>query len=443
MAYNIGIIGTGYVGLVTGNCFASTGNIVYCVDIDEDKVEKLKKSICPIYEPGLDKLLEDNNKNEHIIFTTDVKKCVDNCNIIFLCLPTPPSEDGSADLNHVLNMADQLGKIISKSNNKEKRIIINKSTVPVGTAEKVHNILLNHLDDKDFVVVSNPEFLSEGSAVEEAMKPNRVVIGTTDEWAINILYNLYAPFVRSGNPIIVMDVRSAEITKYAANSFLATRISFMNELAGYCEAVGADIDKIRYGIGTDDRIGKKFLYAGIGYGGSCFPKDVRALIYAADTVNTPLTIVKTVQEVNNKQIDRFNKRIEKYFNNDLKYKKIAIWGLSFKPNTDDVREAPAYKLIDFLLARDAKISVFDPEAMDNTKKIYNNKVEFVKKMYDALIEADALVICTEWNIFRNPDFNLVKSKLKNNVIFDGRNLFAVEDMKKLGFSYYSIGRPEV
>ena len=443
MSYNIGIIGTGYVGLVTGNCFASTGNNVYCVDIDENKINKLKQSICPIYEPGLDKLLESNNKNENIVFTTNINDCVDNCNIIFLCLPTPPSEDGSADLHHVLNMADTLGKLILKSNNRNKRIIINKSTVPVGTAEKVHNILLKYLPEKEFVVVSNPEFLSEGSAVEESLKPNRIIIGTRDKWAEEILCNLYSPFVRSGNPIIVMDEKSAEITKYASNSFLATKISFMNELSAYCEQVGANIDKIRYGMGADNRIGKMFLYAGIGYGGSCFPKDVRALAYAADSVNTPLSIVKTVQEVNYKQIDRFNNRIEKYFAADLKNKKIAIWGLAFKPNTDDVREAPAYKLIDFLLARGAKISAFDPEALDNTRKIYGDRVELVNKMYDALNDADALVICTEWNIFRTPDFDIVKSKLKNNVIFDGRNLFDLEVMNKLGFTYYSIGRPNV
>lgn len=444
MAYNnIGIIGTGYVGLVTGNCFASTGNNVCCVDIDEEKVEKLKQGICTIYEPGLDRLLESNLKNENIVFTTNLEECVEKCSIIFLCLPTPPNEDGSADLHHVLNMADALGELIAKSKNTEKRIIINKSTVPVGTADKVHNILLKHLPKERFTVVSNPEFLSEGTALEESLKPDRVVIGTTDKWAEDILRNLYAPFVRSGNPIFVMDERSAEITKYAANSFLATKISFMNELSAYCEKVGANIDKIRYGMGADPRIGKMFLYAGIGYGGSCFPKDVRALAFTAREANTPLSIVEDAEKANHRQINRFSERISRYFNDDLSGKKIAIWGLAFKPNTDDVREAPAHKLINFLLERKAQISAFDPEAMENTRKLYGDKVELVEKMYDALNDADVLVICTEWNIFRTPDFEVIKSKLKNNTIFDGRNLFALEDMRKRGINYFSIGRPDV
>jgi len=444
MAYNIGIIGTGYVGLVTGNCFASTGNRTWCVDIDEDKINKLKQSICPIYEPGLDKLLELNNANESIIFTTNLEECVKKCEIIFLCLPTPPNGDGSADLRHVMEMAETLGAML-KDNNFDRKIIVNKSTVPVGTATKVKNILLKYLPPEKFAVVSNPEFLSEGGAVEEAMKPDRVVIGTSDVWAAEIMKDLYAPFVRSGNPIFIMDENSAEITKYASNSFLATKISFMNELSSYCEKVGANIDQIRYGMGADPRIGKKFLYAGIGYGGSCFPKDVQALVISANEVGVPLNIVEAAQEANKNQIIRFANRISEHFSRELSGRKIAIWGLSFKPNTDDIREAPAHKLIDFLLEKGATVSAYDPEAIENTRNIYSNsnKINFATKMYDALDGADALVICTEWNIFRNPDFDIIKSKLKKPVIFDGRNLFVLEEMKKHGFLYYSVGRKTV
>ncbi len=443
MVYNIGIIGTGYVGLVTGNCFASTGNKVWCVDIDEAKINSLRQSICTIYEPGLDRLLETNNKNGNIIFTTNLEECITNCNIIFLCLPTPPSEDGSADLQHVLNMAKTLALFIQRNGITDKKIIINKSTVPVGTAEQVTTVLAEYLSKERFVVVSNPEFLSEGAALEEALKPDRVVIGTSDKWAEEILCDLYAPFVRSGNPILVMDEKSAEVTKYAANAFLATKISFMNDLAHYCQTVGADIDKIRFGIGSDSRIGKKFLYAGIGYGGSCFPKDVRALAYSANTVDAPLRLVEMAQEINGLQISRFCERIYRRFDKNLAGRKFAIWGLAFKPNTDDIREAPAFKLIEYLLDRDAEVAAFDPEAMPNTKLRFGNKIAYSQKMYDALESADALIICTEWNIFRNPDFSIVKSKLKNNLIFDGRNLFPVEDMAKFGMEYHSIGRKSV
>lgn len=443
MAYNIGIIGTGYVGLVTGNCFASTGNKVWCVDIDENKINKLKQSICTIYEPGLDKLLETNLKNESITFSTDLENCVKNCNIIFLCLPTPPDEDGSADLQYVMKMADTLGNLIVKNNITDKKIIINKSTVPVGTAEKTTEILSKHLTTDRFVVVSNPEFLREGVAVEDALRPDRVVIGADDEWAISILQDLYAPFVRNGNPIIVMDKKSAEVTKYAANAFLATKISFMNDLSSYCEKVGADIDKIRHGIGTDNRIGKMFLYAGIGYGGSCFPKDVQALAFSAKNIDNPLRIVEATQEVNHIQINRFFQRVNDRFDGNLKGKKFAIWGLAFKPNTDDIREAPSHKLINFLLEKGSIVSVYDQEAMENTKNIFGNKIEYVEKMYSALDAADALIICTEWNIFRTPDFGIIKNRLKSNIIFDGRNLFIPEDMEKLGFEYHSIGRRSV
>jgi UDPglucose 6-dehydrogenase len=443
MAYNIGIIGTGYVGLVTGNCFASTGNNVWCIDIDQEKVNKLQKSICTIYEPGLDKLLVSNNTNGNINFSTNLEECVINCNIIFLCLPTPPGEDGSADLHYVLQMADSLGHLIKKLNCKEKKIIVNKSTVPVGTADKTTEILLKYLSSDRFVVVSNPEFLREGIAVEDALKPDRIIIGTDDEYAINTFKELYAPYVRNGNPIIFIDQKSAEVTKYAANSFLATKISFMNDLSVYCEIVGADIEKIRKGIGSDSRIGKQFLYPGIGYGGSCFPKDVQALVFSANSVNCPLSIVEATQKVNYEQINRFFKRISNRFNDNLEGMKFAIWGLAFKPNTDDIREAPSHKLINFLLDNGASISAFDEEAMKTTKIIFGDKIHYEIKMYDTLDNADALIICTEWICFRNPNFDLIGKKLKSKIIFDGRNLFALEDMEKLDFEYYSIGRKTI
>ncbi|MCL2038961.1 MAG: UDP-glucose/GDP-mannose dehydrogenase family protein [Bacteroidetes bacterium] len=446
MAYNIGIIGTGYVGLVTGNCFASVGNNVWCIDIDQEKVNKLQKSICTIYEPGLDKLLTSNNANGNINFTTDLEECVKNCNIIFLCLPTPPGEDGSADLHYVLQMADSLGQLIKKldSNNKtnSKKIIINKSTVPVGTADKTTEILLKYLPKDRFAVVSNPEFLREGVAVEDALKPDRIVIGTDDNEIVAIFNDLYAPYVRNGNPIIFMDTKSAEVTKYAANSFLATKISFMNDLSAYCEVVGADIEKIRIGIGTDSRIGNKFLYPGIGYGGSCFPKDVQALSFSANSVGSPLSIVDATQRVNYEQINRFFARIEKRFNH-LKGLKFAIWGLAFKPNTDDIREAPSHKLINFLLNKGASVSAFDEEATETTKIVFGDKIHYAEKMYDTLDNADALIICTEWISFRNPNFDLINEKLNNKIIFDGRNLYNLSDMEKLCFEYHSIGRKTI
>lgn len=439
MAENIGIIGTGYVGLVTGNCLASAGNKVWCIDIDETKVEKLKKSICTIYEPGLEKLLADNVKNETIYFSTKLEECVQNCDIIFLCLPTPPNEDGSADLHYVLQMADELGLLIKEKGIKGRKIIINKSTVPVGTAEKTSAILAKYLPQDAFVVVSNPEFLREGVAVEDSMKPERIVIGTDNEWAKEKLQNLYKPFVRSGNPIIFMSQKSAEVTKYAANSFLATKISFMNDISTFCERVGADIEDIRKGIATDSRIGKQFLYPGIGYGGSCFPKDVKALIYLGIEAGTPLSIVEAAQSVNYAQTERFIQKIITRFP-DLKNKKIAIWGLAFKPNTDDIREAPALKVIDALLKQGAKITAYDPEATENVKAILGDKITFAERMNDVLDDVETLVICTEWSAFRNPDFDLLKSKMKQYIIFDGRNIFEPKVMTKLGFEYHCVGR---
>lgn len=442
MSYSIGVIGTGYVGLVSGTCFAATGNKVICVDIDKEKVEKMKQGICPIFEPGLDKMLVENIKDERLSFTTDLENCVEKSSIIFLCLPTPPSEDGSADLHHVTEMADKIAQIIKDKDLKERKILVNKSTVPVGTAEKVRNIALKHLSDDRFVVVSNPEFLREGLAVEDSMKPERVVVGTSSKWAEEIMLDLYQPFVRTGNPVIIMDEKSAEVTKYAANSFLATKISFMNDLSAYCEKVGADIDKIRYGMGSDSRIGKMFLFAGIGYGGSCFPKDVRALAYSAADAGSPLKIVEAAQEVNYDQMDRFYLKVKNRFN-DLKGMTFSVWGLAFKPNTDDTREAPAFRIIDNLLKAGAKVKAYDPEAMENTQIRYGNKIEYVDKMYDCLQGTDALLIITEWNAFRNPDFDKIKSLLKNPIIFDGRNLYNVEDMEDHQFEYYSVGRRAV
>ncbi len=442
MAYKIGVIGTGYVGLVSGTCFAATGNFVTCVDIDEEKVIKLRQGICPIFEPGLDRLLVQNIHEERLFFTTNLAETVENSQVIFLCLPTPPNEDGSADLHHVLGVAEQIGTIIRDKNIKDKKIIVNKSTVPVGTAQKVRDILIKYIPESLFEVVSNPEFLREGLAVEDAMKPERVVVGTRSKWAEEIMIELYKPFVRTGNPIIIMDEKSAEVTKYAANAFLATKISFMNDLSAYCEKVGADIDKIRFGLGTDSRIGKMFLFAGIGYGGSCFPKDVRALIYSAEEYNQPLRIVKATMEVNESQIKRFFGKIKNRFG-DLSSLKFAIWGLAFKPNTDDVREAPAFKLIDMLLAEGASVNAHDPEALENTRRHFGDKLNYFNKMYDAIDNCDALIVVTEWNQFRTPDFNLIASKLKNKIIFDGRNLYSLDNMSELGFEYYSIGRKDI
>ncbi len=440
MAYKIGVIGTGYVGLVTGTAFATTGNKVICVDIDEKKIATLAAGTPTIYEPGLEYYLKQSIVEKRIKFTTSLEMAIEESQIIFLCLPTPPSEDGSADLHHVLNSAEDIANIIKKNNIKEKKIIVNKSTVPVGTGEKVQNIFKKIVPDAPVQVVSNPEFLREGFAVEDALKPERVVIGTEDESTATTMKDLYVPFVRSGNPIIILDIKSAELTKYAANSFLAVKISFMNDLSNYCEKIGADIEKIRLGIGSDSRIGKRFLFPGIGYGGSCFPKDVRALIYSAEEAGANLRIVTAAQEVNSMQIERFSQKV---IDRMGKGKKAAIWGLAFKPNTDDVREAPAFKLIDKLLANDYEINVYDPEALENTRNRYGDKLNYFTDQYDCTKDCDFLIIVTEWNIFRSPDLELVKQNLKTNVIFDGRNLFEPEEMKAQGFEYHCIGRPSL
>lgn len=434
---NIAVVGTGYVGLVTGTCFAEMGNHVICVDIDKEKVEKMRSGVIPIYEPHLDLLFERNIKQGRLTFTTDLAAGIKNAEIIFLALPTPPGEGGSADLRYVLGVANQLGDLI-----KDYKIVINKSTVPVGTAEKVHAAIAAKCTS-EFDVISNPEFLREGFAVDDFMKPDRVVIGTKSDRAKKIMSELYAPFVRQGNPIYFMDERSAELTKYAANAFLATKITFMNEIANLCEKVGANVDSIRIGIGSDARIGKRFLFAGIGYGGSCFPKDVQALAQTSKEFDYDFKVLTAVMDVNEKQKVVIVEKIKKYFGNDLKGKKIALWGLAFKPDTDDIREAPALYIIEDLLAAGATIAAFDPEAMNNVKKAIGDTITYTDDAYSALTNADCLLIATEWSLFRTPEFDKISSLLKNKVIFDGRNLYENEKMRELGFYYNSMGRDVV
>ena len=441
----IAVIGTGYVGLVTGTCFAETGNNVICVDIDKAKVDKLSSGQITIYEPGLEKLFLRNQKEGRLHFTTNLNEAVQDAKVIFLALPTPPGEDGSADLKYILGVANDLGKIITGY-----KVIIDKSTVPVGTADRVRAEILKSASEAfplegavEFDVVSNPEFLREGVAVDDFMKPDRVIIGTTSEKAKKVMNDLYAPFVRQGNPIIFMDEKSAELTKYAANSFLATKITFMNEIAQLCERLGADVDMVRKGIGSDERIGKRFLFPGIGYGGSCFPKDVQALAKSSTEINYDFKILNAVMEVNEKQKLHLLPKIKAYFNNDLKGKKIAVWGLAFKPNTDDIREAPALYIIEELLKEGAVVHAFDPEAMNNVKSILGDKISFSENQYNALVDAEVLIIATEWSEFRTPDFDKIISLLKNKVIFDGRNLFDLKQMEEMGFYYVSVGRKTV
>lgn len=435
---NIAVVGTGYVGLVTGTCFAETGNHVICVDIDENKVKRMQNGDIPIYEPGLDVIFDRNTRQGRLTFTTNLAEAIKSAEIIFLALPTPPGEDGSADLKYILGVADDLSKIIT-----DYKVIVDKSTVPVGTAEKVHAILAKNLSEDLFDVVSNPEFLREGVAVDDFMKPDRVVIGTKSERARKLMKQLYEPFVRQGNPIYFMDERSAEMTKYAANSYLATRISFMNEIANLCEKVGANVDAVRVGMGSDSRIGKRFLFPGVGYGGSCFPKDVQALAKTAGDHGYDFKILKSVMNVNAIQKHRLTEKIQAHFGGDLKGKTIAIWGLAFKPNTDDIREAPALYLIGDLIKAGATVKAFDPEAMENVKAEYDGQVEMAQDQYEALIGADALAIVTEWSVFRTPSFDVMKKLLKNPVIFDGRNLYDIEIMTDKGFHYESIGREVV
>ncbi len=433
---NISVVGTGYVGLVTGTCLAETGHTVFCVDIDMNKVDKLNSGQITIFEPGLETFFHRNIKEGRLHFTTSLKEAVDKTDIIFLALPTPPGEDGSADLKYILGVSNELGKIITSY-----KVIVDKSTVPVGTAEKVREQIAENCKS-DFDVVSNPEFLREGVAVEDFMKPDRIVIGTTSEKAKHIMAELYAPFVRQGNPVLFMDESSAEMTKYAANSYLAMRISFMNEIANLCEKAGADVEMVRRGIGSDNRIGKRFLFPGIGYGGSCFPKDVKALSFMANELQYDFKILKSVMEVNNLQRELFFKKIKKHFKNNLTGKKIALWGIAFKPNTDDIREAPALYIAEELMSAGATVVAYDPEAIENAKKYFNGqaKISFSRSMYDCLHQADALLIITEWNVFRTPDFEKIKSLLTAPVIFDGRNLFEPSEVTAKGFQYFAVGR---
>ncbi len=431
----IAVVGTGYVGLVSGTCFAETGNKVCCIDIDQRKVDKLSKGEITIYEPGLEKIFLRNLNEGRLKFTTSLEEGIQDAAIIFLALPTPPGADGSADLKYVLGVADHLGKILT-----DYKVIVDKSTVPVGTAAKVHAAIAANYSG-EFDVVSNPEFLREGVAVDDFMKPDRVVIGAGSERAKKVMGELYAPYVRQGNPVIFMDEKSAELTKYAANSFLATKISFMNEVAQLCERLGADVDMVRRGIGSDDRIGKRFLFPGIGYGGSCFPKDVQALIKSSEEVGYDFQILKAVEDVNEKQKLHLIPKIKAYFNNDLKGKHFALWGLAFKPNTDDIREAPALYLIDALLEAGATVAAFDPEAIENVRGVVGDKITYGKSQYSVLSKADALIIATEWSEFRNPDFDFMEQLLNAKVMFDGRNLFDADQIRESGYHYVSIGRP--
>lgn len=436
----LAIIGTGYVGLTSGVCFAEMGNEVLCIDNNQEKLNKLLNGQITIYEPGLEVLYLRNFKQKRLLFGSDLKAALEFADVIFYCLPTPQDEDGSADLQHVIEATEQIGHLLK--NNDRYKLIVNKSTVPVGTVEMVKNILLEK-GVKNFDVASNPEFLREGFAVEDFMKPDRIVIGAESEKAFKILRELYEPFVRQGNPIIEMDIKSAEVTKYAANSYLATRITFMNELANFCEKVGANVDLIRKGMGSDSRIGKRFLFPGIGYGGSCFPKDVNALIKTSSDKGSKLTILELVDKINKEQRIRFVEKIINYFNGNISGKHFAVWGLSFKPNTDDMREAPSITIIKKLLEAGASVTAFDPVAMDSAKFYLNELISYSENEYDSLKDADALLILTEWNEFRNPDFDKIKSLLKEPLIFDGRNVYDLDDMKEKDFTYFSIGRQTI
>ncbi len=436
---NIAVVGTGYVGLVTGACFAETGNHVVCVDIDEQKVARMRRGEVPIFEPGLELIFERNTKQGRLSFTTNLAEAIAPAQIIILALPTPPGEDGSADLSYITGVAAQLAHLLKS----DYKVIVDKSTVPVGTSEIVHTIIAQHADEALFDVVSNPEFLREGVAVEDFLKPDRVVIGTQSERAKKIMRLLYEPFVRQGNPIIFMDERSAELTKYAANAYLATRISFMNEIANLCERIGANVDMVRAGIGSDTRIGKRFLFPGVGYGGSCFPKDVRALAKTAGDHAYDFHILKSVMQVNEHQRHILTRKIKTFFNDDLNGKTIAIWGLSFKPNTDDIREAPALYIIDELLEAGAVVKVYDPEAMGNVKALYGDRLQFASDQYEALGGADALAIVTEWSVFRTPSFQMMADLMNDKVIFDGRNLYDLDQLEEQGFYYDSIGRTTI
>ena len=434
----ISVIGTGYVGLVTGTCFAEVGVDVTCIDIDENKILNLKKGILPIYEPGLEEMVLRNTQKKRLHFSTSITDSIGQAEVAFIAVGTPPDEDGSADLKYVLAVASSIGKHMQNP-----IVVVTKSTVPVTTAEKVRNAVQTELDARgvkiDFYVASNPEFLKEGAAIEDFMKPDRIVVGTDRPEAEDIMRKLYKPFLMNGHPIIFMDIPSAEMTKYAANAMLATKISFMNDIANLCEIMGADVNMVRKGIGSDVRIGTKFIYPGVGYGGSCFPKDVKALIKTAKEKNYNMRILNAVEEVNeNQKLVLFNK-VKKHFNGDLKNKKIALWGLSFKPKTDDMREAPSLVIIEKLLNDGASVIAYDPVAMHEAERMIGKSISYATDMYSALNDADALLIITEWPEFRVPDFTELNTRLKNKLMFDGRNIFDPQDMKKLGYSYYCIG----
>jgi UDPglucose 6-dehydrogenase len=437
----VAVVGTGYVGLVTGVCLAERGNEVVCVDANPAVVEKLSSGRVTIFEPGLEDVFHRNLKKGRISFTGTLEPAVLGADVVFLCLPTPPGEDGSADLSYVLRVADDIGAILGRNPKAGYKVIANKSTVPVGTADKVEAVIRAGAGKEyEFDVVSNPEFLREGFAVEDFLRPERVVIGSWGERARAILVELYEPFVPPGNPILCMDVHSAEVTKYAANAFLAMKISFMNDLAWFCDGVGADVDKVRMGIGTDSRIGQKFLFPGLGYGGSCLPKDVKALLKSAADAGRPLPVLRAVEDVNREQRRRFFAKIESHFKGRLAGLRFAVWGIAFKPNTDDVREAPAFYLVERLLDGGASVAVFDPEAMEGARGRLGDRVSYAPSAMEALRDADALVIATEWNDFRKPDFDLMKSLLKSPVLFDGRNLYDPRKMRDRGFLYHSVGR---
>ena len=437
---NLAVIGTGYVGLVSGTCLAETANNVICVDVDEKKVEQMKDGQIPIYEPGLEVLFLRNIVKKRLSFTTNLQEAVRQADVIFLCLPTPQGGDGAADLKYVLKVADDLGQLFRDEPDLGFKVIVDKSTVPVGTSDKVRNAIKKHAPNFDFDVCSNPEFLREGIAVEDFMKPERVIVGTSSEKTRKIMEALYEPFIRTGNPIYFMDEKSAEMTKYAANSFIAMKISFMNEIANLCELTGAQVDAVRLGIGSDSRIGKRYLFPGIGYGGSCFPKDVHALVNTASANKYDFKILKSVIDINKNQVNLFFEKINKHYNSDLKNKQFALWGLAFKPNTDDVREAPAHYLIKLLVDAGAKIKAYDPEANKTSKAVLGNIIEYVDTSDETLNGADALIVVTEWKEFRNPDFEKIKKGLKKPVIFDGRNLYDLDKMNDMKFTYYSIGR---
>ncbi|MBU3741755.1 MAG: UDP-glucose/GDP-mannose dehydrogenase family protein [Candidatus Kapabacteria bacterium] len=443
MAYSIGIIGTGYVGLVTGTCLAETGNSVLCIDVDPEKVERLRAGEVPIYEPGLGHLLERNIREQRIRFSTDVVEAVRDCMILMLCLPTPPDEDGSADLSYVLAASSRIATLLNELDVNDRRIIINKSTVPVGTTAAIDRTMRDIAPDRQFDVVSNPEFLSEGFAVEDFMKPDRVIVGTTSPYAAEILRDLYEPFVREGNPVLIFDEKSAEVAKYAANAFLATKISFMNDLSEYCEAVGANIELVRIGMGPDPRIGKMFLFAGVGYGGSCFPKDVKAIAHAARLAGTPLEIVEATQDVNHRQVHRFVDRIIARFDGHVAGRVFAVWGLAFKPDTDDVREAPSFVVIDRLLQLGATVQAYDPEAMLTSRRVLGDRITYATSANEAARNADALVVVTEWGEFRKPNWRILKERLLRPLVFDGRNIYELDDMLAEGIEYHSVGRPSV